>query len=126
MPTKVSLYRKLNPVDVTQLPAVQTWLNGGGDKEVSFNRIHVLLADNRVELAAIYGKRQGVFTTSFRFDIWNITHEGLSFWILSAKVKGTKIEVVSPDVWSPSDESRVVSFLDSLYQELKDFERSDE
>ena len=120
MASKVAAYRSSNAVDTVSLPAVVRWLGGDGDRDLGFDRVHVVMADNRTELASIYGKRHGVYSSSFRFDIWNVQHEGMSFWVLSAKVKGTCIEVAPPDVWSPRDEGIVVSFYEALYQELKD------
>lgn len=81
-----------------------------------------VLGADREALAKIFGKRQQTFTSEFRFDVWYLEHEGLYFWLLSAKSKGTGVEIDPPDVWRDSDEQKVVSFYEMLYEELKQVE----
>lgn len=115
-------YVDVHPSNIHNLPMVRNWFDADGNKRLAFDRTMVVLADNRAVLAKIYGKRHQTFTSEFRFDIWRIEFEGLYFWLLSAKAKGTCIEVESPEVWDKEDEFRVVTFLNSLYADLKEFE----
>lgn len=75
--------------------------------------------DNRAELARIFGPRDQTFTSEFRYDVWRIEHDGLYFWVLSAKSKGTGIEIEMPEVWEADDEAKVIDFLETLHSELK-------
>lgn len=115
-------YVDVHPSNVMNLPMVRSWFEADADKELGFDRAMVVLGDNRAALAQIYGKRHQTFTSEFRYDIWRIEFEGLYFWLLSAKAKGTCIEVESPEVWGRDDGYHVVSFLNSLYADLKELE----
>jgi hypothetical protein len=112
----------LNHMDIGNLPAVRKWFMANGNMEVSFDRVQTLSSDNRVEFSRIYGTRHQTFTSEFRFDVWRIQHEGLYFWILSAKSKGTTYEVENPTIWDSDGEYKVISFLENLFSELKELE----
>jgi hypothetical protein len=119
-------YKDAHPLNSSNLPAVRDWFAGHGDKRLGFDRTMTVMGAERETLAKIFGKRQQTFTSEFRFDIWHLEHEGLYFWLVSAKSKGTGVEIDAPDVWSPNDECKVISFLEMLYDELKHIEASDE
>jgi hypothetical protein len=120
MPSK--RYSDVHPLNIHNLPLVKSWFDAEGNKELSFERTMLILGDNRSSLAKLYGKRQQTFTSEFRFDVWRIESDGLYFWILSAKSKGTSIEVESPIIWDKEDEYRVINFLNTLFTDLKEIE----
>ena len=118
-------YADVAPMNIVNLPKVRDWFDGHGDRYLGFDRVQTIMNDNRPTLARIYGKRHQTFTSEFRFDVWRIPYDGLYFWVLSAKAKGTGIEVEAPDVWKPDYENVVISFLTNLYNEIKDIEDND-
>lgn len=58
----------------------------------SFAMNHVLHRDNRKALEGLWGKRDGTWTGSYRFDVWKRQFEGYTFYVLSAREKGTCYE----------------------------------
>ncbi len=108
--------------NIMNLPGVRAWFDGHGDSQLGFDRTMVVMGSSREEVARLYGPRDQTFTGEFRHDVWRIEHEGLYFWVLSAKTKGTGVEIEMPEVWGAGDEHKVISFLDNMYTELKALE----
>lgn len=120
-------YVLAHPHNIMNLPAVRDWFgmpDGATEteKRFRFDRTMRMTSDNREELARIFGTRQQTFTSEFRYDVWRIEHDGLYFWVLSAKAKGTGIEIEMPEVWAADDQDKVIDFLEFLHSELKAIE----
>jgi hypothetical protein len=109
-------------LDTCSIEAIKLWYGinpGQTGRREGFDRVHTMMADNRAEFAKLYGKRHQTLTTEFRFDVWRIEHEGLSFWLLTAKTKGSEIRMERPVIWEADTEQKIIRFLGDLYEELQ-------
>jgi hypothetical protein len=64
------------------------------DFKQSLKRNHLIYADNRKFFEKIFGKKLFVFKSSFNFHCWLLHYENFQIIILTAKEKGTCIEIV--------------------------------
>lgn len=119
-------YKDQNTWPVVNLPACQAWLSAGGDMKEQWRRIITTSRDNRAHLLTLYGAPHETWTGSRRYTIWRVEHEGLVFWLLGNREKGTSIEVAhAAKPWEEipqKDERIIVGFLDDLYVRLKTLE----
>lgn len=65
---------------------------GTADTYNLLNVFTVLLRDNREALRALFGKPHQHFVSERRFWVWALLFEGVPYWVLSAKGKGTCLE----------------------------------
>lgn len=85
-----------------------------------FGIIGVLHADNRKKFLELYGKQ----TTTIdhygrRMYVWEIEFKGETFYLLSAKERGTSYEIKSDWNNFTSKEDVIVEFMLSVYNKLK-------
>lgn len=82
-----------------------------------------LLSDNRKVFASLFGKPHFYYKGSFNFHCWSFTFEGETFVVLTAKEKGTCIEIQSDweTVRGNTKTKVVISFLNMLNCKLKEY-----
>lgn len=74
-----------------------------------------LTSDNTKKFKKLYGKEDGYYRGSeFYFHAWKVMYRKTQFILLSAKGKGTCIEVIN------GNNKVVVEFLKHLYKKLKE------
>ena len=78
--------------------------------------------DNREAFKILFGKPDWHYRGSeFYFHVWVREHNGETFLLMTAKGKGTCIEIVGSNIENKSD--AIISFVENLLEQLNDFEK---
>ena len=87
----------------------------------NFHIAHTITKDNRKEFKRIFGKPDTYWKGSeYYFHIWIREFEGEKFLILTAKGKGTCIEICDTSFEEINDKGhKIVRFVEDLYFRLK-------
>lgn len=119
-------YTSENSVNVKDFEGVQRWYGLTGNRRFEFDKMtRMQNDDNRTEFKRLFGPRHQTLLEDVRYDVWRVEYEGLYFWLLSAKVRGTIIRVEKVKGWGTSHVKKTVAFLDYIYSELKELENVD-
>lgn len=119
-------YAPEKSVEVKTFEGVQRWYGLTGNRRFDFDRMtRMQNDDNRAEFKRLFGHRHQTLVEDVRYDVWRIEREGLYFWLLSAKARGTIIRVEKTPGWGTPQVKKVVTFLDYIYTALKDLEDVD-
>jgi hypothetical protein len=113
-------YTPENSVNVKDFEGVKRWYGLTGNRRFEFDKSTRMHDDNRVEFKRMFGPRHQTVLDVARYDVWRIEFEGLYFWLLSAKARGTIIRVEKTKDWGVPQVKKVVAFLDYVYSELKE------
>ena len=107
--------------DIYNCHELRTWLYGNYKSYTKFEDSCLLTKDNRKDFRTLYGKPDATWTGEFRFSVWIREFKGEKFIVLTAKTKGTCIEIAntSPCIDINEKASVIIAFVKSVLVSLK-------
>lgn len=84
------------------------------------DKFHILSKDNRKDLRTVLGKPDAYWNGEFYFHVWIREFEDEKFIIMTAKNKGTCIEICNTSIKTIEKKGDVIiRFMNDLYSKLK-------
>lgn len=115
----------INAVDISNCRTYTNWLCGSNVLGfIDARRMHDVLKDNREAFKTIWGKPDWYWRGEFHFHVWVREWDGETFIVLTAKGKGTCIEMVRPKnnkrVYGVTTKGpKIISFIGSILKEMR-------
>jgi hypothetical protein len=112
---------KINTAAIENCPEYRDWILQSLAILQDKSRLHVLCKDNRESLKKLWGKPHFRYNNGeFYFHAWVCEDRGETYIVLTAKNKGTCVEMVGSCGEVRAKGKAIISFMGNLWEQLKE------